>query len=309
MKFLFILILFMLLTFSCHKTMPSASGSGSSPNSTITLIDTVWVPVTWQKNSESIRHYSFVSEGIIDTISVKIGTRVKKGDQLARLISSNLAAKIASQNIVVESAIRDLKRVSLLFEKQASTVIQKEEAQQILKIEKAHLEELRAEQKNFILIARNSGTVISIQYQSGEFYEKGKAIIGIAEGSQLALINERLPATLQTNVAIPVKIVTPSTSTIRPGSVSYSDKRQTITFTLTNQDSDEGIALVPITGNTAFIPGLLGYKTGDIFDFSGINNESFTVITLKTGPQGVWVQGLGGKIKPIEFVSFRASRE
>lgn len=147
-------------------------------------------------------YLSFKTGGVIDKIFVKEGDAIKKGQTLARLNLTEIAAQVSQAKLAYEKAKRDYKRVENLYKDSVATLEQYQNAKTGMQVAQQQMDaanfnlsysEIKALSDGFILrkIA-NEGQVItsgSVVFQTnGASQNKWKVKVGVSD-REWALIN------------------------------------------------------------------------------------------------------------------------
>ena len=120
---------------------------------------------------------SFKTGGIVQTIYVKEGQRVKAGKLLATLKLNEVAAKTSQALIAVEKAERDYDRTKALYADSVATLEQLQNAESQLQNAQQNLRAAQFNQNESRIVAPANGTIQKILVKENEITGAGNPII------------------------------------------------------------------------------------------------------------------------------------
>jgi RND family efflux transporter MFP subunit len=123
-------------------------------------------------SSEEIK-LSFKTGGIIETINVKEGTRVKKGDLLASLNLSEIRANADQAKNGYEKALRDYNRAENLYRDSVVTLEQKQNAATALNVAEAAVEIAQFNLIHSRIVAPENGIILKQFVKQNELVSSG----------------------------------------------------------------------------------------------------------------------------------------
>lgn len=123
-------------------------------------------------SSEEIK-LSFKTGGIIETINVKEGTRVKKGDLLASLNLSEIRANADQAKNGYEKALRDYNRAENLYKDSVATLEQKQNAATALNVAEAAMEIAQFNLIHSRIVAPENGIILKQFVKQNELVSSG----------------------------------------------------------------------------------------------------------------------------------------
>lgn len=123
---------------------------------------------------------AFTTSGVIASIKVDIGDRVRAGQVLARLDSTVLDANAREADEQVTQAKRDLERAETLVARQLVARQQLDDARTRLDVAAARLRAARFGQRFGRLVAANDGAVLARLAEPGEVVAAGQPVLRIS---------------------------------------------------------------------------------------------------------------------------------
>jgi RND family efflux transporter MFP subunit len=136
-------------------------------------------------SSESEARLSFKVEGIIKDILVKEGDRVRKGQLLATLNTTEIAAQMGQAEENFLKARRDAQRVQNLYRDSVATKEQVENSQTALSLAEKQLDIVKFNLTQSKIISTTDGVVIKKLQNAGEQVSGGAAVLFVSgTGSQ-----------------------------------------------------------------------------------------------------------------------------
>jgi RND family efflux transporter MFP subunit len=137
--------------------------------------------------------------GRIDASPVVLGQQVKAGELLARIDAAEINARLEQAAASLEHAERELKRLSVLFEKQSSSQAEYEAAQDRQRVAKGALAEAKALMSYVEVRAPFDGVVARKWADVGDLAAPGKPLISLENPSELQLEAD-VPQTIAAHV-------------------------------------------------------------------------------------------------------------
>jgi RND family efflux transporter MFP subunit len=119
---------------------------------------------------------SFKVGGIIDKILVDDGAIVKKNQLLAALQKSEIEAMFQQAKSAYEKALRDYKRVSLLYEDSVATLEQKQDTETALEVARSNLKIADYNLIHASIVAPSDGKIIKRMAENNELIEPGTPV-------------------------------------------------------------------------------------------------------------------------------------
>lgn len=141
---------------------------------------TTTVVATGMVASQSEIKLAFKTGGVINRLSVKEGDFVRKGQVLATLDFSEIAAQVAQARLAMEKSSRDLKRVENLYQDSVATLEQLQNATTQQKVNEANLEIAEFNKQYSAIVAPVSGRVLRKLSETGELIGPGSPVLVIA---------------------------------------------------------------------------------------------------------------------------------
>lgn len=125
--------------------------------------------------------------GRIDALPVVLGQRVKAGELLARVDAAEINARLEQAEASLEHAERELKRLSVLFEKRSVSQADYEAAQARHRVARGALAEAKAMMSYVEVRAPFDGVVAKKWADVGDLAAPGKPLISFEDPSELQL--------------------------------------------------------------------------------------------------------------------------
>jgi RND family efflux transporter MFP subunit len=125
--------------------------------------------------------------GRIDKMPVLLGQAVKAGELVARLAAAEIKARMEQAEAGLQQAERDWKRTSALFDQQAATRSDYDEADSRYRVAKAAVAEAQAMMGYVEILAPFDGVVTKKWVDVGDLASPGKPLIDIEDPSMLQL--------------------------------------------------------------------------------------------------------------------------
>ncbi|MGB8191572.1 MAG: efflux RND transporter periplasmic adaptor subunit, partial [Chitinophagaceae bacterium] len=127
--------------------------------------------------TENEARLSFKIGGIIENIFVTEGQVVKKGQLLATLKSTEIAAQVQQVQLAVEKAQRDYQRMSNLYQDSVATLEQLQNAKTGADIARQNLQQVAFNQQYAKIYAPSDGFIVRKAGNAGELANAGTAIL------------------------------------------------------------------------------------------------------------------------------------
>lgn len=123
---------------------------------------------------------SFKVGGLIRTIDVEEGARIKRGQVLATLVTTEVDAGVEQARQAVVKAERDRERVAKLLEGRAATGSQLDDATTGLSVAKAQLRAAEFNRAHAVIRAPRDGRVLRRMAEAGELIGAGQPVLVLA---------------------------------------------------------------------------------------------------------------------------------
>jgi multidrug efflux system membrane fusion protein len=120
---------------------------------------------------------SFKIGGIIDTISVREGQKVRKGQVLASLKLEEIEGQVMQARAGFEKAQRDFKRVQNLYADSVTTLEQLQNAESGVQVAKSNLEIAEFNLNHAVITAPSDGRVLKQFAEAGELIGAGYPVL------------------------------------------------------------------------------------------------------------------------------------
>ncbi len=128
-------------------------------------------------STEEEARLSFKIEGVIDKIFVKEGEFVKRGQLLATLKSTEIAAQVSQVQIAAEKAQRDYQRTSNLYKDSVATLEQLQNAKTGVDIAQKNLQQVAFNQQYSKIYAISDGFIVKQILHEGELANPGSQVL------------------------------------------------------------------------------------------------------------------------------------
>jgi RND family efflux transporter MFP subunit len=128
-------------------------------------------------STENEAKLSFKIGGIIESVLVKEGDKVKAGQLLATLKSAEIAAQVQQVQLAVEKAQRDYQRASNLYKDSVATLEQLQNSKTGVDIAKQNLQQVLFNQQYSKIYSPVDGFVVKKIGNPGELASSGSAVI------------------------------------------------------------------------------------------------------------------------------------
>ncbi|MDP1539048.1 MAG: efflux RND transporter periplasmic adaptor subunit [Moraxellaceae bacterium] len=142
--------------------------------------DVSHINVTGTLASQEEIRLSFKTGGIVRRITVEAGDRVKAGQELARLDTTELDAQVKQASANVDKAKRDLTRAQDLFQQGVIAEQVAQDARTQLSVAEAALSSARFNQQHAVIRASGHGVILQRFAEPGELVAPGSPIVTLA---------------------------------------------------------------------------------------------------------------------------------
>ena len=179
-----------ILLLSIAVVIESCSGRANGKQSSLdaTIIPVKLLPINQQTSAGAIHvsglagteneaRLSFKIGGIIDNIFVKEGQKVQKGQLLATLKSTEIAAQVQQVQLAVEKAERDYQRLSNLYKDSVATLEQLQNAKTGADIARQNLQQVAFNQQYAKIYAPSDGFIVRKTGNVGELATAGSPVL------------------------------------------------------------------------------------------------------------------------------------
>ena len=134
-------------------------------------------------STENEARLSFKIGGIIDLITVKEGDLVKKGQLLATIKITEIAAQVQQAELSLEKAQRDYQRVANLYKDSVATLEQLQNAKTGVEIVKQNLQQVAFNQQYSKIYAPTDGFIVAKAGNVGELTSAGNPVLVMSDVS------------------------------------------------------------------------------------------------------------------------------
>ncbi|MGB3588302.1 MAG: efflux RND transporter periplasmic adaptor subunit [Tunicatimonas sp.] len=139
--------------------------------------------------SESEMNLSFKVGGIVETVLVREGQTVKRGQLLARLDLAEINAQVSQARNAFVKAERDLKRADNLYRDTVATLEQKQNAETAFEVAQADLEIAEFNQRYATVVAPVTGKILKKMVEPSELVSPGQPLFMLgSSGTQGAQV-------------------------------------------------------------------------------------------------------------------------
>ena len=170
---------------SCNEKKPA-----ETDHSTAEIIHVKLLPIKGDTNinvvnisgslsTEQVANLSFKIGGIIESITVKEGDRVKKGQLLATLKSAEISAQVQQAQLAHNKAKRDYDRARNLYADSVATLEQMQNAKTGLDIAQQGLQQVLFNQQYSKIYAPADGFIAQKRLNTGELASSGVPVIAM----------------------------------------------------------------------------------------------------------------------------------
>lgn len=177
-----------LIVLTCSVLAACTEAPQTTPDDTkpvrITVVgtqeDVSHINVTGTLASQEEIRLSFKTGGIVRRISVEAGDRVKAGQELARLDTTEIDAQVKQASANVDKAKRDLNRAQDLFKQGVIAEQVAQDARTQLAVAEAALSSARFNQQHAVIRASGPGVILQRFAEPGELVAAGSPIVTLA---------------------------------------------------------------------------------------------------------------------------------
>ena len=128
-------------------------------------------------STEDEARLSFKIAGVIESIPIKEGDKVKKGQLLATLKSAEIAAQVQQVNLSLEKAQRDYQRAQNLYKDSVATLEQLQNAKTGVDVARQNLQQVSFNQQYSRIYAPADGFIVKKTGNAGEYTPSGTAVL------------------------------------------------------------------------------------------------------------------------------------
>jgi RND family efflux transporter MFP subunit len=189
MRYVLSLIALVVALYSCSSSANEKKISAANSPIPVSLIslqeeaaDNI-IQVTGYLSTQDQVRLSFKTGGVIDKIHVNEGDKVRKGQLLATIKSTEISARVQQVELAVQKAERDYRRVENLYRDSVATLEQLQNARTGLEMARQNLSEAQFNQQYSKIYATQDGFVISKLKNEGELSEPGGAVLVVGNVS------------------------------------------------------------------------------------------------------------------------------
>jgi RND family efflux transporter MFP subunit len=190
MRTILLTIVTIIVLASCSEKKPAANKTASPAEA----IPVKLLPISGDTNNrtiivsgalstEQIANLSFKTGGIIETIAVKEGDRVKKGQLLATLKSTEITAQVQQAELAFDKAKRDYERAKNLYVDSVATLEQMQNAKTGLDIAQQGLQQVLFNYQYSKIYAPADGFITQKKLNVGELASSGATVVTMNESS------------------------------------------------------------------------------------------------------------------------------
>ncbi len=148
------------------------------------------IHVTGYLSTENETKLSFKTGGVIERMLVKEGDRIRKGQLLATIKSTEISAQVQQVQLAVQKAERDYQRAQNLYADSVATLEQLQNSKTGLDIARQNLSQVSFNQQFSRIYATQDGFIIRKMKNEGELSEPGAAVFiagGVSSASAWVL--------------------------------------------------------------------------------------------------------------------------
>lgn len=255
-------------------------------------------------------------EGKIDTLHVREGQSVKKGDLVATLALYDKEQQVRYANALVEQRTTEFKAAKTIYTKGLSDESQYRQAQSALELAKANLEQAKFLYEKSFVRAPFSGVINARHVEAGSFVSKAQTLFELVDLTPLivrASVTEKHIDKLNKNNQVEVRL---ANGDLVKGKIEYIASYSTqgtntfpVEVSINNTDmkmkagvSTEMTIMFEPESAIKVSPALMSLdKDGNIGVKTVVDNTvMFTPIDLiKAEKDGVWLAGFEGQTQVI----------
>ncbi|HEY0945561.1 MAG TPA: efflux RND transporter periplasmic adaptor subunit [Opitutaceae bacterium] len=123
---------------------------------------------------------SFKVGGVVETVSVRVGDRVTKGQVLARLRLDEIEAQVTAAQSALDKARRDLGRIERLQANAVATLENLQDARTAVEVAESQLRIAEFNRRYAVVTAPADGRILRRVAEPDELVSAGRAILGFA---------------------------------------------------------------------------------------------------------------------------------
>lgn len=131
---------------------------------------------------------SFKVGGIIDRMDVQEGQSVRKGQQLARLKTTEIDAQVLKAQQAVDKARRDVERIEQLYADTAATLEQVQDLKTALELAEADLKIARFNQNYAVIKAPTTGRILRKFTETNELVNAGTPVFRMGQSGNKGFV-------------------------------------------------------------------------------------------------------------------------
>jgi len=128
-------------------------------------------------STEDEARLSFKIGGVIESITVKEGDKVRKGQLLATLKSTEIAAQVQQVNLSLEKAQRDYQRAQNLYKDSVATLEQLQNAKTGVEVARQNLQQVSFNEQYSRIYAPADGFIVKKTGNAGELATSGTPVL------------------------------------------------------------------------------------------------------------------------------------
>ena len=194
-RYLPLLFLF-LSVFSCKQDNESlASVEDKIDKKTLVELDSIQqrtnaIPINaiGRIGSDKELRLSFKIGGIVSSIKVDEGQRIRKGQVLASLRTNEIDAQVMKAKQSLSKAQRDLERIKKMYDEDAATLENVQDLSTLVEVSKADLDIAQFNQKYAVITSPVNGRVLNKVAEANELVSPGQPIFRIAPTGTKAFV-------------------------------------------------------------------------------------------------------------------------
>jgi len=151
------------------ETVPSRLSSAAVP---------IHAPGVFERRTESV--LSFMTGGIIQSVAVRAGDKVKVGQILAALRLDEIDAQVARARAGADKSRRDLARIESLHRERVTTLENAQDARTVLDLAEAALKGAEFNRAHSVILAPTDGRILRRHAEPEEMASPGRPILAFA---------------------------------------------------------------------------------------------------------------------------------
>ncbi len=138
--------------------------------------------------------FSFPTAGVVGSISVRAGDRVKAGQELARLQLDTAEAQLIQAQAAVDKFRRDVGRVERLQKERAATLETLQDARTQLEQAEANLRIAEFAHRHAVIVAPSDGVVLRRLAEPNELVAAGRPVVSFASEGEGWIVRAEVAA-------------------------------------------------------------------------------------------------------------------